>query len=336
MLLVVALFACTGKQANDTAADSPSDSGQAAALTDGRFFPDEAPWYQTVTGGAVNPTSPTVIGALQPAGWGLGKFQIDFSIDLLTADASTPKRQFTPTVDFYSRDCAQLPVPLPDGGNIEGETGYACTHDGDCHLLVEDREELRLYEMWRANVDDSGVFYGGWLAAWDMSRVYGADGRGQQCTSADAAGYPITPLLFTVDEVAAGEIDHAIRFILPNESIRDGEFFAPATHATNAGGGGPEAVPYGARLRLKADFDTARIADPDALVVVRALHAYAMVLADGGNIAFTAQADTHTTAKWSDLMDSHALFGIEPQDFDLVALDGDAVPLTFECERTAY
>lgn len=61
-----------------------------------------------------------------------------------------------------------------------------------------------------------------------------------------------------------------------------------------------------------------------------------MVLADGGNIALTAQADTHTTAKWADLMDSHALLGIEPQDFDLLALERDAVPLTFDCARTAF
>ena len=327
------LVACTAKGKAD-AGDSAADSN-ATGLTDGHYFPDAAPWYQPVTDTPIDDQSETVIGALQAAGWGTGRFQIDFSLDVLQADAATPKQDFTPTGDFYSPDCDQVPVPLPDGGNVEGESGYACTNGGDCHLLVEDREEQRLYEMWRANVSD-GTFQGGCLAARDMSRVYGADGRGVQCSSADAAGYPIAPLLFSADEVAAGSIDHAIRFILPNESIRDGEFYAPAKHATNASGGGDEAVPYGARLRLKDDFDTSRISDPDALVIVRELQTYGMVLADGGNIALTAQADTHTTAKWADLLDSHALVGIEPSDFDLLQLEGDAVPLTFDCVRTGY
>lgn len=345
MLLALSLLACTGKADDSDLSgevhDSGTDGSDGVSCLDGsvavgHYFPDAAPWYQEVVETPVDATSATVIGALQAAGWGYDRLQIDFSLDVLQADASTPKREFTPTGDFYSPDCDQVPVPLPEGGNVEGETGYACTNDGDCHLLVEDREGLRLYEMWRANVDSSGTFHGGCLAAWDMSRVYGPDGRGSQCSSADAAGYPIAPLLFTADEVAAGEIDHAIRFILPNESIRDGAFFAPATHATNSGGGGAEAVPYGARLRLKADFDTSRIADPDALVIVRSLQTYGMVLADGGNIALTAQADTHTTAKWADLIDSHALVGIEPQDFELLELDGSAIALTFDCVRTAY
>ena len=57
----------------------------------------------------------------------------------------------------------------------------------------------RLYEMWRANIEGDD-FYGGCLAVWDTSITYPADGRGEQCTSADAAGFPIAPLLFSADE----------------------------------------------------------------------------------------------------------------------------------------
>jgi serine/threonine-protein kinase len=338
LLPLLALLACGAATPDSTGSDSESDSSvdSNAHVDDAHYFPDGAPWYQDVSDRAVDPTSEVVIGALQQAGWGSGHFQIDFSLDVLQADAATPKVDFTPTEDFYAPDCDQVPVPLPEGGNVEGETGYACTNGGDCHLLIEDREELRLYEMWRADVRADGTFYGGCLAAWDMARVYGDEGRGVQCTSADAAGYPIAPLLFNADEIAAGVIDHAIRFVLPNESIRDGVFYAPATHATNAGGGGDEAVPYGARLRLKPDFDVSRISDPEARVVVTALQRYGMVLADGGNIALTAQADTHTQAKWADLFDSHALYGIEPADFELLELNGPAIPLTYACERSAY
>ena len=277
--------------------------------------------------------SDAMIDVLQDAGWGLGHMQVDFSFEILEADASTTRRAFTPTSDFYTPDCDNVDVPVPDEGNVEGETGYACTSDGDCHLLVADWESDELFEMWRADIRGD-TFHGGCLAVWDMSRVYGPDGRGDQCTSADAAGYPIAPLLFTVEEVAAGEVDHAIRFILPNTSIRDGEFFHPATHATNAEGGGADTIPYGARLRLRDDFDMESLPSDAARTVARGMQEYGMVLADGGNVTLTAESDARAAMTWESIdFDSHSLDILQPSDFEVVALDGDAVPLTFDCVR---
>ena len=145
--------------------------------------------------------------------------QIDFSIEVLEAGADTPMREFSPTGDWYEVECDLTAVPVPTGGALEGEDGYGCASDGDCHLIVADRVNQRLYEMWRANIS-GGEFFGGCLAVWDMSKGYGDAGRGMDCTSADAAGFPIAPLLFSADEVAAGSINHAIRFILPNARIR--------------------------------------------------------------------------------------------------------------------
>jgi serine/threonine-protein kinase len=334
-VLLTLLPACTSA-ADSADSAAGGDTGAGSGRSPGHYFPDAAPWYTPVTDAAVDPDNDTLIAALQARNWGYDHFQIDTSIDVLTAEASTERVSFTPSDDFYSPDCDNVPMPLPEGGNVEGESGYACTGGGDCHLLVRADDEARLYEMWRADVEGS-TFHGGCLAVWDMDRVYPAEGRGDQCTSADAAGFPIAPLLFSADEVAAGEIDHAIRFILPNDRIRDGEFYHPASHATNADGGGGDALPYGAHLRLKPDFDESRIADPDALVVVHALQTYGMYLADGGNIALTAQSDAHTTHTWDEVFEedgTHALYGIEPQDFEVLALDGPAIPLTFECGRT--
>ena len=115
--------------------------------------------------------SASIIAALSAAGgWGNSNLmQIDFTIDVLTADSSTPKRAFTPTDEFYSPDCDQSAVPVPAGGNVEGESGYACTGDGDCHLLVFDTSAKKLYEMWRANI--TSTFQGGCLAVWDAQRT---------------------------------------------------------------------------------------------------------------------------------------------------------------------
>ena len=332
--LLLPLVGCTDPAADASATADTAGLGGGDGRSPGHYFPDAAPWTTPVTDAPTDPDSDSLIAALQQRNWGMDRFQMDFSLEILGADADTPRQSFTPTADFYSPDCDNVPMPVPDDGNVEGETGYACEGGGDCHLLVAAEDEAKLYEMFRADIRGS-QFNGGCLAVWDMNTVYPASGRGDQCGSADAAGYPIAPLLFTADEVASGEIDHALRFALPNDRIRDGEFFHPASHATNAEGGGADAIPYGAHLRLKPEFDESRIADPDALVVVHALQTYGMFLADGGNIALMGESDQRASAKWDTLFQdgSHALFGIEPQDFELLALDGPAIPLTFECNR---
>jgi hypothetical protein len=313
-----------------------SGGAAAAAVT----FPKTAPWYQDVSAAPLDPQSAAVIAGLDARGWGTGTVRIDFSIQVLRADASVVPRDFTRTADFYSPDCDSVPVAVPPGGRLEGESGYACAGNGDCHLLV--LQGTRLFEMWRANIAGGTAtgtpFRGGCLAVWDTTRDYwrpaaGGFARGDQCSSADAAGYPIAPLLFSADEVKAGSIDHAIRFILPNDRIRKGEYVHPATHS-GAGKGTPAAdlVPYGAHLRLKASFDIQSLPGPGARVVARALARHGMFLADGGNIALTAQADTYTTAKWSGLLAPTALSTLKVTDFEMV--DGGArIPLTLDCKR---
>jgi serine/threonine-protein kinase len=165
-----------------------------------------------------------------------------------------------------------------------------------------------------------------------MTRVYPPSGRGEQCTSADAAGYPIAPLLFTADEVAAGSIDHAIRFILPNARIRSGVYVHPATHGTPSTSGPAEAPPYGTRLRLRADYPLDRLPNAGARVVARAMQRYGILLSDGGNIALTARSDRFTTAKWSGLLGSRDLDALRPADFAMIEA-GERIPLTLDCVR---
>jgi serine/threonine-protein kinase len=182
--------------------------------------------------------------------------------------------------------------------------------------------------MWRANITSS--FEGGCLAVWNTNSSYTDTLRGDQCTSADAAGFPIAPLLFTADEVAAGEIAHAIRFILPNNRVRRG-FVRPATHGT-ATTGGTDAPPYGVHFRLRADYPVASLPTAGARVVARAMQKYGMYHADGGNIALTAQSDRHTTAKWDGLLAPQDLAALKVTDFEVVD-HGAMIPLTYDCAR---
>src|ERR1700710_41994 len=114
----------------------------------GPYFPADSPWYQDISAAPLDAESSLVINWLNGVGWGGGQMQIDFSIEVLQADGSPP-RTFIPTGDFFNPDCDPVPMPVPANGALEGETGYQCLGDGDCHLLVVDRPNHRLYEMWR-------------------------------------------------------------------------------------------------------------------------------------------------------------------------------------------
>jgi serine/threonine-protein kinase len=327
-LSLLAGLACAGSSGNGSSPDGASTPPPGPTAG---YFPAEAVWYRDVSAAALDPQSAAVIAYLDRAGWGLGRMQIDFSIEVLAADATTPLRAFTPTQDHFSPDCDLDPLPVPPGGALEGEEGYECRGDGDCHLIVVDRSRMRLFEMWRADIRGDS-FRGGCLAVWDMTRVYPPSGRGEQCTSADAAGFPIAPLLFDADEVAAGRIDHAIRFILPNATIRAREYVHPATHGTRATSGPPDAPPYGARLRLRVDYPLASLPNEGARTVARAMQRYGMLLSDAGRVALTARSDRFTRAKWAGLLGALDLAAIRPRDFEMIAA-GDRIPLTNDCVR---
>jgi len=305
--------------------------GSGGGGEDGPFFTEPMFFNQDVRDAPVADNSASVIAGLRGVGgWGRGdRFQIDFAFDVFTADAATPRRTFEPTSDFYTPDCDRVPMPVPVIGNLEGETGYECRGDGDCHLLVHDEAEGKLYEMWRANVVDAS-FRAGCLAVWDTGAAYGATLRGEQCSSADGAGLPIAPLLFTPDEVAAGSIDHAIRFVLPNDRVRRA-YVRPATHATDTSGPS-NAPPYGVHLRLSAQFDVEALPTEGARVVARALQRYGMYHADGGEYALTAVSDRHTTAKWAGVLGESDLEALAVEDFDVID-HGATFTAAFRCMR---
>ena len=191
--------------------------------------------------------------------------------------------------------------------------------------------------------------------------MYPPEGRGEHCTSADAAGFPIAPLLFNADEIRAAlaqpnvedrHLGHAIRFILPNDrmaslpddgdgdSLREPLYVRPAAHA--GGPDGPtDTVPYGSRLRLRDNFPFTGY-NAAAQVVLRTMQKYGIVLSDGGNIALTAESDRFTTAKWTDpdIAIGSRVFDLtagatDPFITDFTVLDtGPQIVETYECVPT--
>lgn len=97
-------------------------------------------------------------------------------------------------------------------------------------------------------------------------------------TSADAAGLPILPGLVRYDEVASGEINHAIRFTVA-QTRRAYQW--PARHFASDLTG-RQYPPMGQRFRLKAGYDISGFS-PEVQVILRALKKYGMILADNGS-----------------------------------------------------
>jgi serine/threonine-protein kinase len=306
---------------------------QEHAVAPSAYFPAGAIWTKDISHAPLDPQSSTIIAWLADAGgWGFGKMNVDFSLRVLQANANTPFVPFRKGSGFYTGDSDMVSTfPLPAGGGIEGAPGYQCnTEQGDCHLIVADRGHGKLYEAYQANYADGALSATG-LVVWDLNRIYPPSGRGDQCSSTDAAGFPIAPLLFNADELAAGSINHAIRFILPNPRIRAHVFVHPATHA-GAPLGPVTAPPMGAHFRLKASFDLSKLT-PAAQVVARAMQKYGLFLSDGGNMTLTAENDRDTTAKYTDMdFGPHDLQALKVTDFEVLEL-GTPIRRDSDCVR---
>jgi hypothetical protein len=184
----------------------------------------------------------------------------------------------------YGDESDPGPFPVPKGAPVEGGNGS----DGDRHVLVVDRADCTLYELYRA------FFKGGhWNAdsgtKWDLRS---AARRPDSWTSADAAGLPIFPGLVRYDEVAAGHLDHAIRVTF--DSTRNA-WVHPGSHCAGDTSN-PNAPAMGTRLRLKAGYGLGGFSG-GAKVIAEALKHYGMIVADNGsNWYFSGSSDR----RWRD------------------------------------
>jgi len=202
----------------------------------------------------------------------------------------------------YDDESDPGPYPIPPDAPIEGgpESG------GDRHVLVLDRDDCLLYELYSAYPQASGDWEAGSGAIFDLnSNALRPEGW----TSADAAGLPILPGLARYDEVASGEIRHALRFTAPQTRKA---YVWPARHYASPLTG--EAYPpMGQRFRLRAGFDISGF-EPEVQVILRALKTYGMILADNGSAWFISGVPDE---RWdNDAL--HALHGIKGSDFEAV------------------
>lgn len=211
-----------------------------------------------------------------------------------------------------TRGCASVPtaqrrfpvprVPLQEGGACNDPT--TC---GDHHLLVVEQGACRLWEAYHA-YPIGGQWYALSTAAWDLRSLRL---RPDGWTAADAAGLPMAPLVARAAEAGAGEIRHALRVTFRPQVLSAAHVW-PARHAV--GGGGP--IPWGALLRLRADFVIPSTWSPQARAIATAAKRYGLYVADGGQ-DFYVQGEPD--ARWDAALFGQ-LGGIRLSDMEFVDL----------------
>jgi hypothetical protein len=259
---------------------NPPPNPSVASISGCQVFPADNAWNQRVDSLAVHAKSATFInsiGATKGLHPDFGENQ-EYGIPYNVVSGSQAKVPIEWTA--YGDESDPGPYPIPDNAKQEAQS--------DRHVLVLDKDNCKLYELFNAE-KSSGA---GWMAdsgaIWDLKtnalRPYG-------WTSADAAGLPILPGLVRYDEVAAGEIRHAIRFTAPNSQKG---YILPATH--HAGKDNTDYPPMGLRVRLKANYDISQLPG-QAKVIAQAMKTYGMILADNGSSWFFQGA---TDPRWND------------------------------------
>ncbi|MHB1137776.1 MAG: hypothetical protein ACYC2O_02395 [Microthrixaceae bacterium] len=261
--LLVAVVACVPDAPN-------APGGGATSVGPCPMFPADNFWNADVRNVAAHPSSVawrSTIGAAKglkadfgSGTWDGGPIGIPFN----TVGAGQP----LVGVGFdYADESDPGPYPIAPGSARE--------HGADHHVLTVDTSTCTLYELFAAEPQPNGTWHAGSGARFDLrSNAL----RPAGWTSADAAGLAILPGLVRYEEVAAGRIDHAIRFTAPATQRR---YDWPATHYASSSTD-PNRPPMGAWFRLRADYDTSWMS-PQSRVIAEALKTHGMILADNGS-----------------------------------------------------
>ena len=294
-----------------------SSPGASASLHGYRPFPAGDAWNTPVDHASIDPNSDALIASIgrdKPLHPDFGTVYdgAPSGIPYIIATRSTPRVPVT----FEYKDESDLGLyPIPPNAPIEGGP----EGKGDRHLLILDRDNHKLYELFslfppgKKREGEDGAKSMGWRAGsgaiFDLNTN---EPRAAGWTSADAAGLPIFPGLVRYDEVwEQKEIRHALRFTI----VRSRHAYVPPARHFASPHADANLPPMGMRVRLKANVDIARF-PAEALVILKCLKTYGMIVADNGSDWFVSGAPD---ARWND-DDLGTLKRIKGSDFEVVKM----------------
>ena len=270
------------------------------------LFPADSFWNARVDQLPVHPRSAAWqnsigINSVVHPDFGAGLWEgSPIGIPYATVSGAQPK---VPISFDYAGESDPGPYPFPADVPVEGGS--------DRHVIVVDTDNCLLYETFDSHLLGNGSWSAGSGARWNLrSNAL----RPAGWTSADAAGLAILPGLVRYEEVAAGQIDHMVRFTAPR--TRRG-FVWPARHFASSEDD-PDLPPMGAVFRLRPEVDLSGFS-PQARVIARALKIHGMILADNGAPWFLSGVPD---ARWDNdgLRDLRSLTGTDFEAVDMSSL----------------
>jgi hypothetical protein len=293
-----------------SSACSGISTGQGGSLNGFLPFAADNLWNTNISGAAVDPNSAAIISfiggtaAVHPD-FGAGQFDGSI-IGIPYIVVGSQQAPVAINLTDFADESDPGPMPVPANALVEGDPNPG---DGDRHTLVVDNNSCWLYELYNAVPQNDGSWSAASTAVWDLQ----ADGqRPLTWTSADAAGLSVFAGLARYDEVAAGEIKHALRFTLQHSRAA---FVPPASHWA-ANSSNASAAPMGMRMRLKSSFNISSYSAANQ-VILKALQQYGMIMADNGSNMYISGAPDD---RW-DNDDLHNLGQLTASDFEVVKMD---------------
>lgn len=269
-MLVVASVVAPSSAAAPAAGPASAPAAAVPSIGGCQIFPADNIWNTRIDSLPVHARSDAWISSIGAstglkADFGSGLWEgYPIGIPYTTA----PGSQAPVSIDFYYGGQSDPgPYRIPSDAPVEGGS--------DHHVLVVDRDRCQLTEVFDATRHSATLWSGGSGAIFDLnSHALRPDGW----TSADAAGLPILPGLARYDEIAAGEIAHALRFTAVTTQRA---YVWPARHFASSNTN-LNVPPMGARVRLKSSVNISGFS-PEVRIVLLALQRYGMFLADNGS-----------------------------------------------------
>src|SRR6266516_2287134 len=281
-LTLIGSFLFCGTAFSQAGTCSGMTVGQLTSLNGFVPFPSSSLWNTDISAAPVDPNSANIINfigstvTLHPD-FGAGTFH-NQTLGIPYQIVAGAQAKVNVTLGAFFDESDPGPMPIPSNALIEG---YPKPGNGDRHVLVLEKDGCWLYELYNATLK-SGKWSADATSIWDMTIN---EQRPYTWTSADAAGLPVFVGLARYDEVAAGAINHALRFTVPTSQR---SFVLPATHWASSTTD-PNAPPMGLRIRLKASFNISSYPADDQ-VILTAMKKYGMILADNGSAIFISGA----------------------------------------------
>lgn len=242
-----------------------------------QILPADNPLNQDISGAPVDPNSDRYIASIGAAAHLFADFGFTPTYGMPYVVVGPHQHKVPIKFTEWGKESNPGPYPVPPDPPVE----KAEEAGGDKHVLVLQEGSCKLYELYKAH--RHGLVWDAGSGA--VFNLHSNALRPEGWTSADAAGLPIFPLLTRYQEVAEGEITHALR-VTVGQTQRG--YIHPATHSASDSSDA-SLPPMGLRLRLKASFSLAGF-HGQALVILRALKRYGLIVADNGSPWFLSGA----------------------------------------------